>query len=383
MTMLVFIWSSTSFSFQIDNQILKWQSLTKHSYINKGKEQRKEAFEEVMFINVSRDKTIVEDSISKKRTVITDRSRLASLFNLLKNTNYKYIICDIIFDYPTNDDQKLNSVIDSLPNIAFAIDPNLPSKINLPYGGTTSYTYIKNGLENVSDNALKFRMIDGNSQKTLALAVYEAQTGNQLNESYLWLRGIDSSKRLNYQKLDPYLTIQDTLQTSQNTISLWNMYDVLNYPKALNSYANDKIIVIGDFETDIVQTAFGEMPGPLVQYNLYKNITDNNSQIQLPHIIFLFISFTAYTAFIMWKMSKRKDESSSRKLSKLKYSYSILFSTLKISIDTVIIIVISTLSYWFFNFSFEVLPLVFWLILFRLLIRIKDDWKLNKNTNFS
>lgn len=375
--LLTYFWSCIPISFEPDNIIFKYQSLFKHSYIKEGVEQRNNALEEVFFIDVSGDKTFVEDSITNKRTIITDRNRLATFFGLIKNAGYKYIICDLIFDYPAEEDGQLKSAIDSLQSIAFAIDHTQPNKIDVPYGGTTGYEFKEIEIKDVSENILKFRMVDGNSDKTLPLAVYEATSGNSLYPNLFWLTGTDHSKRLNYQKLDAYITIQDTIPSSERSVSLWYLHDILNSPDVLEHYVKDKVVVIGDFKSDIIDTSFGKMPGSMVQYNLFKNIENNNSQLKVSQVIYLFITFAIYT-FILTKITKKKEEKeSNEKPAKSNLTiYFLLLLTAKTSIDSIVIILISSISYWFFNFPFEVMPLVFWLFIFRYLIRDFSKWKL-------
>src|SRR5690242_7495606 len=74
-----------------------------------------------VFINTSKDISLVKDSKSNGYITITDRNKLANFFKLLSDSNnqHKYILCDIFFDYSSDADTALEKQISRCKNIIF------------------------------------------------------------------------------------------------------------------------------------------------------------------------------------------------------------------------------------------------------------------------
>ncbi len=123
MLVLLFVWNSLSIGWFIEGTLLKWQSAIKHTTFLDKYYQSKYGLNDILFVDVSNEKTILLDSLSLRNQVVTDRNLLDSCLKMINITGgYKFVLCDIGFDTPSRSDSSLAVTILSMNYIGFPKD---------------------------------------------------------------------------------------------------------------------------------------------------------------------------------------------------------------------------------------------------------------------
>lgn len=250
--------------------------------------------ENLCLIDISYDRTMVpvvdHFGMPLGTTDITDRAKLYNLLSNLNNDrNYRYILLDVFFDseIQTPDDSALFALISQMPSII------VPTRLGerIAEGISPDKTALGDYVTTADDDFIKYpAAIDGN--KTIAVKMYEDCTGNKVKR-----RNIFPDLRIhNIQMYDKDL--------NKNILTLGtDMAEVID-SGLLDEFTEDKFIIIGSFYNDDIHNTFrGNMPGPLIHFNVFDAMMRGTHRLTFIQIVLLFIIFCILGATCVWDVN--------------------------------------------------------------------------------
>jgi hypothetical protein len=266
-----------------------------------------------VFINTGKDLNLIDDTAQYGNISVTDRYKLFRLLNAINKAraNPKFLLLDLQFYYPYKysvDDsiqqiiKKSNlqyffpdkSVDDSLANEIRQIDNSAISillvnnKIQMPiykgnYGVADYKTYgsflnkfklYYNDLKTLSIPALMHSRIDGADYTGSSYATF---CNNRLCFNYIWP--------------DYYYNEKDV--KADTNYHLGSLLPILNDLKAVKTIFKNKIVFIGNFEGDVLDTPNGKIPGTIILADIYLSLLNGKHYLPYLWVVFMFIAFTA------------------------------------------------------------------------------------------
>ncbi|MCH5240788.1 MAG: CHASE2 domain-containing protein [Muribaculaceae bacterium] len=227
---------------------------------------------DIYYVNVGFDKKLVPakdefgDDIGF--IAITNRELLAEYLNLIKKSGYKYIFLDIRFEDGTEseDDSLLFATMSDLDGFSFSLHRDIGSIVpdSLLHKGTYS-----DYRGNFRDGFTRYELLQDNHESTpwRMYSVLEGKPKIEYNGIYYHDNG-----HLVYNMVFPSFYLNDTEHEGEKGREKYHYlsYELERDPEALKAEAQNKIIVIGDFENDKHQTYMGEVPGPLLSVRTYQ-----------------------------------------------------------------------------------------------------------------
>ncbi len=385
MLALLFLWTSLDISWFIEGILLKWQSAVKHTTFLGKHYKSKYGLNDILFVDVSNEKTILTDSSSLRNLVVTDRNMLDSCFKMINITGgYKFVLCDIGFETPSPYDSSLAVTIHSMDHIGFPFDlSDIGNRqvrwLNSIPGGPVQYSYISNN-EHLSDELLKFRLVAADGQKSLPLFMAESTEGIRLASKGDFLRfDHKSCYYLNNITVDCQIRSNDLLQTNEvsRLYTLTDFNSLLSYQdsKANQELIQNKIIVIGDFENDMHKTSIELMPGALILLNIFLSFVNAQNSVTFLWVLYLFTSFAILSYFSFYGAGKKVQ----KMIDSTEDWLVVLFGKAlgKELINFGLLLVFSLVSYFLFDKTIEVIALSLWLTVVEL-VREGRMWFRNK-----
>jgi hypothetical protein len=285
--------------------VLKMASVLKHNIF---KRDLKPVADSIRLINTAEDLSLIADlssfkgnsHVSSAKRVITDRKKLGQLFHILNGHpgEYRYILCDVQFSGESTDDTLLKNEIEKNRNCIVSSelqDGQLIKPIFDVKNGCTSF-------EVASDNVLvKVPVFVGDSVKSLPVLMYEDLTANQFirKKSFPFLNGKPA-----FASIIPEMYYRPhDIELHQNTDPyLMNLWQVLIDQKAFDHFLKNKYIIIGDFKTDMHNTYYGSVPGPLILFNTFLTLKENSDRISMGWLVFLFIVYLFISYRIVFRV---------------------------------------------------------------------------------
>lgn len=384
MILFLFLWLRQDMSLALESTFLKWQAQISNTKIVKSLYDRRYSADDAIFIDVSASREIAFDSGALKKEIITNRRTLDTILRSLHSQGeYKFILCDLYFDIRTGYDSILDSTIRKTKRIGFPLTP--PKEFtgnrlqNLP-GGVVRYSYIGNFYK-LADEMVKFRLVDPDGEKSLPLVMAESIEKTKLTKTGAFL-SFDNKPHLylNNMIVDDHINNANLLQpngasgiyTPEDIIMMLRFQDAAT----LSDIFKNKIIVIGDMATDRHNTAYGEMAGSMILFNIFLSLANDENTITFWWIAYLFVMFTALSYFIFYRAESRIQHVVS--WIKVVLNKLILGELLSdIVTNTIFLFIISLLSYFIFKKNIELLALSVWLSLLEYVIgrvKAKDEW---------
>ncbi len=305
MLMIVMGWTYFDLGLTRESTLLKWQSFLKRRGIGVSRVSPLYALDTLVLVDVSADKTVVFDSSELKRQVITDPRLLDTVLREFDSAGtYRYILCDVYFPVATDYDSTLLKTIYSTRNIAFPLSEGYSTQKGLrPLealpGGVVHYQHT-NDWHILSDQLIKFQLVNGHSEKSLPLYMAEEVTG----------RTLTSATTVNNITFNAYLRPADLRRPNApaRLYSLSDLHQFMFYqtPAERREWLKTKFILIGNFTEDVYKTAFGDMPGVLILFNIYLSILDGAHEFSWSWLVFLLAAFSGLSWLTFyWKGEKR------------------------------------------------------------------------------
>ncbi|MEO8764767.1 MAG: hypothetical protein ABI416_10790 [Ginsengibacter sp.] len=335
----------------------------------------KSAFDSTIFIDVSKDPEIVDDSsFNYGKVVITDRHVLADFFSTLNQhpNEYKYVFCDISFDYNSPNDPALKLQIEKNENLiisaSFKDNKVVKPIFNVPYG-CVDYTLNKGSF-------IKMPLFYDDSTKSLPVKLAEYTTINR----YTHRHGLTfMNNRLSFNTVVPefYYRRADliTIGTSKSKIqNLYYLGELLTIPDYFNKFLKNKFIIMGDFSTDNHATFLGPMPGALILFDTYLTLKGKPIVISWVWLTLLFLIFFTISYFIFIHPEQKFEKLH------IKTKLPVLESYLKKYVSYLgIFSVINIISYLFFREFISLFFLATYLTFLELLIEKRGNYLKSKN----
>lgn len=266
-------------------------------------------------VNVAYDKMLIPHLDPRDNTVagvraITDRGKLLTFLKMLKQRDkYEYIFCDIRFDdYQTEYDEELFATIASMRDIVVA-SSNL-DKVPEQLKDKAAMSFYSARI--VGDDFMKYNYILDDGTPNIALRIWEETTGGTMKKK--WLRYSMNDKccvrsiipDFRYSIYDDIADASDRKSTSSNVYSskIYNLgaqvVEPYNEGYTSGKFFDDKFIMIGDFtENDLHSTISGEQPGPVIVYNAFLALMNEDNVIPLGVYLLLFVTLWFESMFLL------------------------------------------------------------------------------------
>ena len=307
-----------------------------------------------LFVNIAWEKQLIEkldtDEFPIGNQAITNRKSLAGFFNRInqKPENHKYLICDISFVDPSEDDKQLQAEFDKMINytVSYHKDENdIPQDPILNVRKSISdYTTF-----NV-DKFIKFKLVQSDSLITTPLKIYQDIYNKKVEHAFLYR--LDNHYILNSFIVDFRIWSYDLSDNSSYKYDYINIGDFKFLPdSAFHKLLKNRIILIGDFElTDIHETIYGDMSGPLILLNTFLAIEKGENRLSVFYLIFIFISFIIINYYV-FDINIRFKEHFSHLIAKSP----IYNEMLRFFLYLVYFSIISSISFFMFNIHMTIL----------------------------
>ena len=294
---LLYGWMNRPFSFIFEKEVAKLTAKVTHIFLSE--KNKSYTLKDALFIDVAQSLTLVQDKFGPH--IIPDRAKLDTLFQLLYNytDTGKIIICDLYFDVRSDQDGALELSMSRFPHLLSTVKTNslqeiTPNAIKAGKSATSGFLSPGEPFLIFSNDLFKFNLTDKNCIQTLPLLIYEQVNhtgifclGNTLhigNEWYLNTvlinkrHGLPVNKAVYEDQVIPIARIINDLKGKSGSYH--------------NALRQKKFIVIGNFQEDTYKTIFGGKPGPIIIYDLYISLEQNDNMISTAWLLFavLFLS---------------------------------------------------------------------------------------------
>lgn len=284
-----------------EKAVLKyWNAFT--DWITAGRD--KTSADDVVFINVAYDKQLVgiadEFGIPVGNAAVTDHQKLAKLLEIIEDSDsYQYVMLDVFFEsgYATDADSALFSRITGMDRIVIPkhTDGILGSDVLEAKSAYADYATSIN--ENDFTKYQLFRK-DGAS---MPLRSYSETTGNTVKRVGLWYSDNDRlARKVVFPKM--YVRLDSPYRTDGQKAYLNLGTDILDVAEEVDwaDFFKGKYIVIGSFAGDDIHTTYaGDLPGSLINYNVFLSLMKGQHKIPFVLILVYFIIFFAMAYLLL------------------------------------------------------------------------------------
>jgi hypothetical protein len=344
--------------------LIKWSSLVKKKVL---KLSQRPSPDDVLFVDVSGCKTILAGSNEFGepspyfRKVVTDRAVLAEFLSFARRygSDMRLLLLDVLLADSTDADSLLKVQIDSLGDRMLGVSHfQEGKKIVLP---AVDMPFALSTYKSTIFLFLKYQLMFRDSIKTVPLVMHERinHVSLQKRQGLFWL---DHKPVLAYPIID-YKVLPTDFDVGHGTddqhFTIYPIGSLLEAPAYmdeadLHALFRDKIVIIGDFQSDIHWTPFDNVPGPLLIYNAYLTLAGGDNVIRPGWLLLLLVGYFILT-YRMIKQLKVEHPLWLVRLFESKAGQAVL-NTLD---EAFILIMITILSYLIFNIHINILILLF------------------------
>ena len=291
MLILTVLLQYTSFMRIDEVDFLKTGAIIKHDIL---KIDEKPWLHNVVFIDVSKDPALAEDdeyggadsTLKGSQHVITDRFKLAKFFAGINKHQgqYKFILCDILFDKPGPGDSLLRPQIEKLKNIVTSAiweNGKLLRPVFKVSSAIVNYTAVNR------TTFTKIPIFYNDSLISLPALMMEETTPKRFTKKG-YLTYLDQKPTFNTAIPEFYYRPNDMIEpTAGKNFNTFYLGELLADPNFFD-VLKDKYIIIGDFVNDMHSTYLGRMPGTLILWNSYLTFYKNHATISVKWLLMLF-----------------------------------------------------------------------------------------------
>lgn len=291
-----------------------WDSLGKYSKLEfflRNITSQEVDNQDVFFINVSYDKQIADYTFdngnSKGKIAVTDREKLIRFLHLAKEANYKYIFLDIRFEKGVYcpQDKELKKLIDSMDRISFSSHSDIitndefvsqKAAINDFYTTITSTNFTRyQFLQNDKESApLRIYLATHPDAKTIERhGIFYTCDGKLCQNSPFMTVSEDFKSIYEGTGSDNYFHLGPDLFDPEQEVSDEDIQEAID----------GKIVIVGDFVSDLHDTYSGMQPGSYLVYLAYKELVNGKHFLAWPFIILMTIIYFFISLFILNKKS--------------------------------------------------------------------------------
>ena len=374
----------TSFIRSDEVDFLKLAAILKHDIF---KSDEKPWSKNIVFIDVSKDPSLADDSeygppdstMRGAQRVITDRVKLAKLFSIINQhpNEYKYVICDVLFDKPGPGDSSLKPQIEKLKKIVISTiweNDKLVKPIYKVPSGVVNYSAINKTI------FTKMPIYYKDSLKSLPACLFEKTTPYRFTRRYFTF--LDGKPTFNTMIPEFYYRTADMVtgdMVNADTVAAHKKININTYylgelladPDCFNVLKN-KFIVIGDFANDLHVTYLGRMPGSLILWNTYLTLYKHRVSISANWLLMLFFCYFLISYWTIIHPEKKINEIHK----KIRVPFLSKFLINYISFIGVLVL-INIFSYFYFGTFVSLFYIATYLTFIQLVIEKYPEWKKN------
>ena len=300
---LVISYYCTNLNFVISGEkttLKYWSAFS--DWISPGKS--KLSAEDVVFINVAHDKQLVditdEFGILLGNAAITNRQKLSKLLAIIdKSDSYQYVMLDVFFEsgYETEVDSALFDLISKMKRIVIPkhTDGTLGSII------LTSKAAYADYATSINENDFTKYQLFRKDGPSMPLKSYSETTGNIVKKVGLWY--VDNgglARKVVFPKM--YVRIDSPYRLDGQKAYLNLGADILDVAEDVDwgNFFKGKYIVIGSFVGDDIHTTYADdLPGSLINYNVYLSLMKGQHKIPFILVIVYFLIFYAMAYLLL------------------------------------------------------------------------------------
>lgn len=302
LVVLIISYVSTNLSFPVSGEKLTlkyWNAFT--DWMSYGKVAQLP--NDVVFINVANDKQLVDVSdefgIPIGNAAITDRGKLNALLDTIQASgDYKYVLLDVFFEdgYHSVTDSALFASIGKMERIVIPKHTDRQLVSDVP---DTKAAYADYYTSISETDFSKYRLFykDGAS---VPLQMYSDLTGRIVKRKGLWYAdGSALSRKVVFPKM--FVRIDSPYRPDVQKAYLNLGTDILDYTEEnWAKFFSDKFIVVGSFTDDDIHTTYaGDLPGCIVNYNVFLSLLKGKHKIPVSLIIVYFLIFMAMSYILL------------------------------------------------------------------------------------
>ncbi|MBO4564026.1 MAG: CHASE2 domain-containing protein [Bacteroidaceae bacterium] len=261
----------------------------------------------ILLVNVCYDKQLVDYSVHDipvGQFVITDREKLLQFLTAAcEADNYRYIMMDVFFEHSIKSpqDSALFATISKMNRIVIAnhTDSYLSDSLLKQKSAYADYTVTWKEAK-----FSHFQFMREGDEPTMPLRIYEDLTGKTIKR---WGPFYFSDGRLCKNAITlnlPIRVAEDYSLEAPNILE--KRYEFLGadilahdsiYPVSMQ--LEDKIVIIGDFMTDVHDTYLGPQPGSLICINAYHALQQGDHYFQWGWALVQFLIYFIIGYFLM------------------------------------------------------------------------------------
>ena len=303
---LTYYWLQQNITYGDEVTLVKFTSILRRIIL--GNEQKPDR-NEVLFVNVSHDLTLIDlldsDGFPVGNQPIVDRKKLAEFLLRVQN-RHQYILCDIFFADASPDDSVFQAALNKTKKIVASYHLNgtaLDTPIFRVNRGISDY-------ETYDGMFFKFPILHQDTLPSSPLVLYRDITKSNypINNFTTWLNAKQSLNTFIVDfRVRPYDLFEAPLQKRYAVINLGEI--LMANDSMFQAMIQDKIIILGDFlKHDIHETFYGDIPGPLILYNVFLALRAKDNIISPFILLFLLITYfiLSYNIFAVKKLQNRR-----------------------------------------------------------------------------
>lgn len=281
--------SNSSYTSAVDEGIMK----KVHALTTKLVGSNMHYNHDFVFVNVSRDLKLISDPAEFGEIAVTDRSKLAQFFKLLANNGnrHHYALCDIFLEYPTEGDSALLSETKRCTKLIF---PYHLAGDSIQKPCIEVHTALSDFVTNTGSFS-KFKLVHRDSLKTTPLVLLEEIDKIEYHRNYLDFKSV-------FPRF--YITASDLFDKKK--YPYYNLGELLMLSEAdsfYHQFLENKFIVIGNYETDVHNSAVSSIPGPLILLNTYLSIR-NRGHVNWWWALFMIAGLSGLSYLLLFKKVK-------------------------------------------------------------------------------
>ena len=262
----------------------------------------------ILFINVCYDKALVpyeENEVPVGNTIITDREKLLLFLTKAKEANnYRYIFMDVFFEegMETEYDSALFNTIISMDRIV------IPKHKGVNMCDSILYQKASNADYATTWQALTFSRYQyiHDEDESVALKIYQDRFGSDIKKHWGGLWYTDNGRLCqNSATLLLPIRIMGSLLDEEGQVRERNYIylsaDLLDLDEVMpvSEQIDDKLIVIGDFKSDVHSTFLGPQPGSSILFNGYIALSQGAHLVNWLYMGILFVIYIIIGLFYL------------------------------------------------------------------------------------
>lgn len=286
---------NTGFTYGDEQLLIKWSSILKRVVFQIDKDPPKKDF---IFVNLAYEKALIPRADGLGNEVITDREQLARFFQLIKphQQQIKFVFCDVFLQGQSENDSLLQSSVRGMDNLLFPthfdgndhiekLDIDVPRAI-------ADYRMASSGF-------MKFKLFQSDTLPTVPVLLYEKINGTKLGQNHTFY--LDNGRpSLNSMIIDYQIRAHELFEQGEYPVVTLSELLLLPEEVVINEFLKDRIVILGDFNSDVHETVFGSTPGTLILINVYLSLTEGQHLIGMWWLMFLFVGYLMFSRIMLF-----------------------------------------------------------------------------------